>query len=106
MVSSRQRQKQLARARYERQQTRRQTRAKRRRVVSIVVGTIVALIVVAALGWLVLRLADDEEEREPDFPTPSAPFSTDLKTPGTDGPTTPGAQTGSPTTPTPTETTQ
>lgn len=100
MVSSRQRQRQLARARYERQLTRRQTRAKRRRVISIVVGTIVTLIVLAALGWLVLRLIDKEEQREPVVPTPSGPFSTDLPTPSSNVPTT------SPTSPTPTEITR
>lgn len=105
MVSSRQRQRQLARERYERQQTRRRTRAKRQRVISIVVGTIVALIVVAALGWLVLRLVDEDEQREPVVPTPGDPFSTDLKTPSSNVPTTtPGEQTGSLTSPTPTET--
>lgn len=99
MVSSRQRQRQLARARYERQQAHRQTRAKRQRVISIVVGTIVALVVVAALAWLVLRIVDEEKQREPDVPTPSAPFSTDLKTPSSAVPSTPGEQTGSPQSP-------
>ncbi len=104
MVTSRQRQRQLARERYERQQARRQAKAKRQRVFSIVVGTIVVLVVVAALGWLVLRIVDEEKQREPDVPTPSAPFSTDLRTPTSAMPSTPSDPTGSPRSPASTET--
>ncbi len=91
MVSNRQRQRQLARARYERQQARRQTKAKRQRLVSIVVGTLIGLIVLAALGWLILRIVDQEKQREQPVPTPSPTFSTDLLTPSSNVPSTPTA---------------
>ncbi len=93
MVTSKQRQRQLARARYERQQAHRERRARRQRIISVVVGTIVGLVLLAALAWLVLHILDEERQREPLVPTPSAPFSTDLKTPSSDVPPTSGEPT-------------
>lgn len=81
MITSKQRQRQLARARYERQQAQRESRAKRQRLIRLVVGALVGLVVLAALGWLVLHIVNEEKKREPNVPTPSIPFSTDLQTP-------------------------
>src|SRR6476659_8690717 len=58
VVTNKQRQRQLARAKWERQQAKRMSDARRHRVISLVVGVIVGLIVVALLGWLVLHIID------------------------------------------------
>ena len=76
MATSKQRQRELARAKWERQQIRRSEHAHHQRVIWTVVGTIVGLIVVALLGWLVLHIVDEEntDDQTPSVPTDS--FST------------------------------
>ena len=89
MATSKQRQRELARAKWERQQVRRTEQAHRRRVISIVVGIIVGLIVVALIGWGVLRIVDEENTRDDQTPSvPTDSFSTKLLTPSTAPPTT------------------
>lgn len=96
MVTNKQRQRQLARAKWERQRSRRTRVASRQRTITIVVGVIVGLIVAALLVWLVLHLIDEENSRDPQSPSvPTESFVTDLPTPTantggsvpTDGPT-------------------
>ena len=97
MVTNKQRQRQLARAKWERQQAKRMSDARRHRVLSLVVGVIVGLIVVALLGWLVLHIIDQEKSRNDQTPvTPTDSFSTNLLSPSTP-PT--SAATGKPSTP-------
>jgi peptidyl-prolyl cis-trans isomerase B (cyclophilin B) len=92
VVTSKQRQRQLARAKWQRQQSRRQEHHHRQRVISIVVGIIVGLIVVALLVWLVLHIIDQEnQDQTPSVPTDS--FSTNLLTPSA-APTSPGESNG------------
>lgn len=91
MVTSKQRQRQLARAKWERQQQRRTTSAQRQRRVSLVVGVVVGLIVVVVLGWLVLHIIDKENSRNQTPVVPTDSFSTNLLTP------TPSDATGTPT---------
>jgi peptidyl-prolyl cis-trans isomerase B (cyclophilin B) len=81
VATSKQRQRELARAKWERQQIRRSEHAHRQRVIWTVVGIIVGLIVVALLGWLVLHIVDEEntDDQTPSVPTDS--FSTKLLTP-------------------------
>lgn len=86
MVSNKQRQRQLARARWERQQARRAVIARRQRLISIVGGVIVGLIAVALLVWLVLHIIDQEKARNDQTPViPTDSFSTDLLTPSSGG---------------------
>ena len=94
MVTNKQRQRQLARAKWERQQARRTSGAHRQRVISLVVGVIVGLIVVALLVWLVLHIIDKEKARNDQTPAvPTDTFSTNLLSPPT-----PTATTGQPST--------
>jgi peptidyl-prolyl cis-trans isomerase B (cyclophilin B) len=94
VVTSKQRQRQLARAKWARQQERRTEQQHRHRVIAIVVGTIVGLIVVALLGWLVLHIVDEENTRDqtPSIPTDS--FSTNLLSPSSAPPTSTGQDNG------------
>lgn len=92
MVTSKQRQRQLARARWERQQERRAKMAHRRRVISVVVGVIVGLVVVALLVWLVLYIIDEEKSRNQTPVVPTDSFSTELKTPTPATPTQQGTE--------------
>ena len=94
MATSKLRQRELARAKWERQQVRRSEHAHRQRVIWTVVGTIVGLIVVALLVWLVLHIVDEENTGDQ---TPSVPidsFSIKLLTPSTAPPTTPAPDNG------------
>ncbi len=100
MVSYKQRRRQFARAKWQRQSVRRSQDAKRRRRVSIVVSVIVGLAVAAGLIWLVLYIIDQEkQDQTPVVPTDS--FSTDLRTPATNGGETSGQPTTEPTSPPP-----
>ena len=100
MVSSKQRRRQLARAKWERQEVRRSDVARRNRRVSVVVGIIVGLIAVAAMIWVVMWLVDQEGERNPE---PVAPADSDVPsfvsppttTPQESQPTAPTGPTGS-----------
>jgi peptidyl-prolyl cis-trans isomerase B (cyclophilin B) len=95
VATSKQRQRELARAKWERQQARRTEQAHRRRVISIVVGIIVGLIVVALIGWGVLRIVDEENTRDDQTPsTPTGSFSTNLLTPSSAVPTSTGQDNG------------
>ncbi len=88
MVTSKQRQRQLARARWERQQARRAAQASRRRRIAIVVGVLGGLVATALLIWLVLSLVESEEAQNPEPTVPNDPgFSTDLLTPSSNPPT-------------------
>jgi len=94
VVSNKQRRRQLARAKWERQSGRRRVDAKRRRRVGVVVSVIVALVVAAGLIWLVLYILDQEkQDQTPVVPTDS--FSTELLTPSSND----GETSGQPTTP-------
>jgi len=75
VVSQQQRQRDLAYAKRERQQAQRAADAARRRRISIVVGVIAGLLGIAALVWLVLSQADDDEAPGP---LPTAPVDTVL----------------------------
>lgn len=70
MVTNKQRQRQVARARWERQQARRAAEAARRRKRRIVVGVVVGLVLVGSLGWLVVYIVTNENARN--RPTPPA----------------------------------
>jgi peptidyl-prolyl cis-trans isomerase B (cyclophilin B) len=84
VVSSKQRQRQLARAKWERQQQRRASYTQRQRRVSLVVGVILGLIVVGLIGWLVLHIIDQENSRDDQTPSvPTDSFSTNLLSPST-----------------------
>lgn len=65
MVTNKQRQRQIARARWERQQARRATEAARRRKVRILVGVIGGLVLAALLGWLLMYIVTTEHARTP-----------------------------------------
>jgi peptidyl-prolyl cis-trans isomerase B (cyclophilin B) len=105
VVSNKQRRRQLARAKWERQQERRAAVAQRNRRVSTVVGIVVGLIAVAAMIWVVLWLVDQENDPNPqpavptdsDFPSFISPPAT---TPATE--TSPDASPTSPVGGTPT----
>ena len=88
MATSKQRQRELARAKWERQQIRRSEHAHRQRVIWTVVGTIVGLIVVALLVWLVLHIVDEENTRDQTPAVPTDSFSTKLLTPSAAPPST------------------
>jgi peptidyl-prolyl cis-trans isomerase B (cyclophilin B) len=113
VAKSKERQRQLARAKWERQQVRRTKAAVRRRRISLVVGVITGLIVTAFLIWLVIHIVSAEDKRNPNpvVPTDSG-FSTNLKTPESNSPPSSGAPTPTTgatpktkgTTPTPTST--
>lgn len=92
MVTSKRRQRQLARAKWDRQQSRRVVTARRQRVISLVVGTIVGLIIVALLIWLVVHIMHEEKTRDQTPVIPTDSFSTNL-------PTTSAVETPSPTEP-------
>lgn len=97
MVSYKQRRRQLARAKWERQSVRRSQDATRRRRISILVSVIVGLAVAAGLIWVVLYILDQEkQDQTPVVPTDS--FSTDLRTPDTNGGEPSGQPTSQPTT--------
>ncbi len=98
MVSYKQRRRQLARAKWDRQSVRRSQDAKRRRRISVAVAVVVGLAVAAGLIWLVLYILDQEKQAEtPVVPTDS--FSTDLRTPASNGGESSGQPTTAPTTP-------
>jgi len=93
VVSYKQRRRQLARAKWDRQSVRRSQDAKRHRRISILVSVIVGLAVAAGLIWVVLYILDQEkQDQTPVVPTDS--FVTDLRTPATNG----GESSGQPTT--------
>jgi peptidyl-prolyl cis-trans isomerase B (cyclophilin B) len=81
VVSSKQRQRQLARAKWERQQERRTKDARRQRTMSWVVGVILGLVVVGGIGWLVLHIVKEENSRDQTPSVPTDSFSTNLLTP-------------------------
>lgn len=88
MVTSRQRQRQLARARWERQQSRRAARRRSRRRIAIVAGVVGGLVAAALLVWLVLSSNEPEGTDSPEPTVPNDPgFSTDLLTPSSNPPT-------------------
>ncbi len=98
MVSDKQRRRQLARAKWDRQSVRRSQDAKRHRRISILVSVIVGLAVAAGLIWVVLYILDQEkQDQTPVVPTDS--FVTDLRTPATNGGESSGQPTTQPTTP-------
>lgn len=75
MVTQQQRQRALARAKWERQQERRAADSARRRRIAIAVGVVVGLLVIAGLVWLFLSLADNDEVPGQQ---PTAPANTEL----------------------------
>ena len=92
-MPSQKRQRELARAKWERQQARRTAQAARRRKLSIVTGIVVGLLATAALVWVVVYLVQAEDARKPQ---PALPTSTDERpsflpdptpTPSTEEPT-------------------
>jgi len=98
VVSDKQRRRQLARAKWDRQSVRRSQDAKRHRRISILVSVIVGLAVAAGLIWVVLYILDQEkQDQTPVVPTDS--FVTDLRTPATNGGESSGQPTTQPTTP-------
>lgn len=70
MATSKQRQRQLARAKWERQQSRRAASARRQRIVSSVVGVVVGLVAVVGVTLLVRYILDQDSTGQP---APSAP---------------------------------
>lgn len=101
MAPSKQRSRQLARAKWERQQQRRTRLATRRRRRNVAGGVIAGLLATGGLVWLAVSLATADDG----IPTaPTSTFKTDLKTPSTPGATSPptdAAPNGSPTLTTP-----
>ncbi len=85
MVSKKRRRRQLAHAKWERQQTRRVRIQRRRRTTAWIVGAAVGVVAVVAAGWLVISLAADETGRNGQVPT--IPIDT-LTTPGVSLPST------------------
>ena len=85
MVTSRQRQRQLARARWDRQQARRSTTAERNRRIGIAVGIVVALLAAAALVWLILHIVNAEDTRQQQVPSsdlvPTGPTTAESTSP-------------------------
>ncbi len=104
MATNKQRQRQVARARWERQQARRAAEAARRRKRRIVVGIVVGLVLAGLLGWLVFYIVTNENARDqqpnppvetdvpsvtlPTEPTPGGSPAPTGATPTTEGPTT------------------
>lgn len=97
MVSNKQRQRKLARAKWERQRSRRADKARRTRRVQLVVGALVGLVAAAALVWVVLWVVDQDDARTPDQVTPSNTDQPSFISPPTE---TTGSETA-PTTPSP-----
>ena len=89
MVTSKQRQRQLARAKWERQQGRRTRVARRQRAVTIGVGVIAGLVAAGVLVWLVVHLAGNGDSTTPQPSVPTDSFSTQLLTPSPSGASTP-----------------
>lgn len=86
MVTNKQRQRQLARAKWERQQSKRTHVQRRQRTVNIVVGVIGGIIVTGLLVWLVLHILNQENARNPQTPAiPTDTFKTNLLSPPTPG---------------------
>ncbi len=75
MATNKQRQRQVARARWERQQARRAAEAARRRKRRIVVGIVVGLVLAGLLGWLVFSIVTNENARDQQ---PNPPVETDV----------------------------
>ena len=71
MVSNKQRQRQLARAKWQRQRSRREARAKKTRHFQVVVGTILGLAAAAALVWVVVWIVDQDSQQTPDQVNPT-----------------------------------
>jgi peptidyl-prolyl cis-trans isomerase B (cyclophilin B) len=104
MVSNKQRRRQLARARWERQQARRRAAENRQRLIRLIAGVVGGLVVVAVLGWVVLRLVADERARNPSPTLPANTLTPSLSTPlptptvsattGAETATTPGGSPG------------
>jgi peptidyl-prolyl cis-trans isomerase B (cyclophilin B) len=86
VVRNRERQRQLARARWERQQARRSADQQRNRRIAIVVGIVIALIAAAALIWLIVHIVGTEDTRKQEeqvptgIPTPLQPTGTATQT--------------------------
>jgi peptidyl-prolyl cis-trans isomerase B (cyclophilin B) len=78
VVTNKQRQRQIARARWERQQARRAAEAARRRKVRLLVGVLGGLVVAALLGWLVYSIVSNENA-----PTPQPNLPVDTSAPVT-----------------------
>ncbi|MEP6666787.1 MAG: hypothetical protein ABJA81_10090 [Nocardioidaceae bacterium] len=81
MAKSRERQRQLASAKWQRQQARRTKATVRRRRFSLVLGVVVGLVVTALLIWLVIHIVNEEDKRNPNPVVPTDSFSTELKSP-------------------------
>jgi peptidyl-prolyl cis-trans isomerase B (cyclophilin B) len=77
VAKSKQRERQLARARWERQRARRAARAARARRIGIAVGVLAAVVAGTALVWLILHIGKTEDDRKNQqlTPTSSAPTS-------------------------------
>ena len=71
MPSQQRRQRQLARAKWQRQQTRRIQAATRRRKMGVGFGVLAGLVATAALVWLVVDLVRAEDSRDPQPTLPS-----------------------------------
>ena len=104
MATNKQRQRQVARARWERQQARRAAEVARRRKLRIVGGVVVGLVLTGLLGWLVMYIVSNENARDqpqnppvettvPSVTLPSEPTPT--PTPNTATPTSAGGADGS-----------
>jgi hypothetical protein len=95
VAKTKQRQRELARAKWERQQARRSRRATRQRRVSLALGSVGALVVAGLLAFVVVHIVHQEQARTPPFPTPrQLPTPQTVVTsfkPGTPSPTTGGA---------------
>lgn len=96
MVRDRQRQGQLARAKWDRQQARRTAKEQKQRRIAIGLGILVALAAGAALIWLIVHLVNAEDATTPVVPTETTapPSRTDVLT---ETPTSTGASTDEPT---------
>ena len=102
MVTSKQRQRQIARASWERRQARRAAEAARRRKIRTAAGVVVGLVLTALLGWLVVSVVNSENARTPppltpptDTGAPSASLPTPSESRQPTGTPTSGQSTGS-----------
>jgi len=103
VISEKQRRRALARAKWERQNSRRESARKRNQQLTVILGTVCVVVLIAFAGWGVHHLATDDSD-SPNAPaitykTPTNPaFSTIYSPPTTTAPTSSGATTGSGTT--------
>ncbi|MGH3472321.1 MAG: hypothetical protein ACRDPG_09800 [Nocardioidaceae bacterium] len=71
MAPSRRRQRELARAKWERQHQRRSQRASRQRRASLVIGSAAGVVVVGLISWAVVNIVQDEQSQTPTEPIPT-----------------------------------